>query len=310
MFNHRNLFAFVTVLFCLSSSVFAQQNVTLLFDNTGAEIGVTTPGTTSFSFMGSSWSGGIVETVGSPPLYASGAYSYEVQGGSAMVVFDPPVTNVNFFYVHGNGFPPGTATARATNGTIVDTGDSDQVTTFGDPDHFLDFDEDLPIASITFTGGVIDNFSYTTTAGPAEFNFNMAEGAWLNRDTDGEGILFDFGPSLNLLFGAWFTFTLQPADPGNPPPMDIGFNGQRWMTSLMAINGNTASGPLRARQGGEFDSPPTASETGVVVGQISVEFLLCDLAQVDYMIDSAGVSGSFQIEPLEKVVNPNGFSCI
>ncbi len=310
MQNYWRISIAVAVLMCLSVSTYAQQNVTIFFDNNGAESGITTPGTTSFTFMGSTWSGGIVATEGSPPLYASGAFSYEVQGGSALVTFDPPVSSVNFFYVHGNGFAPGTATARAANGAIVDTGDSDQVTTFGDPDHFVDFTEDLPIASIEFTGGVIDNFSYITTAGSTGFNFSQAEGAWLNPATDGEGILFDFGPSLNMLFGAWFTFTLQSADPGDPPPMDIGFAGQRWMTSLMSINGNVASGPLRARRGGAFDSAPTASETGVVVGQVTVEFLQCDLAQVDYLIDSAGVSGSFQIEPLEKVVNPDGFSCI
>ncbi len=143
-----------------------------------------------------------------------------------------------------------------------------------------------------------------------EFDFALAEGAWLNRNTDGEGILFDFGPTLNLLFAAWFTSTIVEIPPANPPDMDIGGRGQRWMTGLLTLEGNTASGPLRARQGGAFDMPPEADESSAVVGQLSVQFLACDLAQVDYTIDSAGgVTGSFEIEPLEKVVNPNGFSC-
>ncbi len=142
-----------------------------------------------------------------------------------------------------------------------------------------------------------------------EFDFALAEGAWLNRDTDGEGILFDFGPTLNLLFAAWFTSTLEEIAPADPPDIEIGGRGQRWMTALLALDGNTASGPLRARQGGAFDMPPAAAEASAEVGEFSVQFLACDLAQVDYSITSTGTSGSFEIEPLEKVVNPNGFSC-
>lgn len=141
------------------------------------------------------------------------------------------------------------------------------------------------------------------------FDFSLAVGAWLNPNTDGEGILFDYSASLERLFGTWFTFTLQAVEPVNPPAMEIGFDGQRWMTTLMTLNGNTASGPLRARQGGAFDMPPTASESSAEVGQFTVEFSACDLGHVTYTIDSANVSGAFDIEPLEKVVNPDGFSC-
>ncbi len=145
---------------------------------------------------------------------------------------------------------------------------------------------------------------------PADtFDFALAEGAWLNRNTDGEGILFDFGPSLNLLFAAWFTSTLEEFLPPVPAEMEIGGIGQRWMTSLMTLDGNISSGTLRARQGGAFDMPPTEIEASAEVGQISVQFLACDLAQVNYAIDNPDFSGSFEIEPLEKVVNPNGFSC-
>lgn len=298
------------VLAGMASNAWAQQTISLFFDNNGAESGITSPGTTSFSFMGSNWSGGVVATEGSPPLYASGSFSYEVMGGNAMVTFDTPVSSARFFYVHGNGFAPGTATARTANGTIVDTGDSDQATSFGDPDHFIDLDEDLPISTIEFTGGVIDNFSFTVAeTGPAP-SFDLLEGAWQNLDTTGEGILFDFSPSLNLLFMAWFTFTLEAVPSADPPAVDIGFDGQRWMTALLTIDGDTASGPLRARQAGAFDMPPTGSESGQPVGTVSVQLLDCDLALVTYTIDSAGgVSNSFEIVPTELVINPGGFSC-
>ncbi len=141
------------------------------------------------------------------------------------------------------------------------------------------------------------------------FDFALAEGAWLNRNTDGEGILFDFGPTLNLLFAAWFTSTREEVAPADPPDIEIGGRGQRWMTSLLTLDGNTASGPLRARQGGAFDMPPAEDEASAEVGDFSVQFLACDLAEVNYTINSTGTTGSFEIEPLEKVVNPNGFSC-
>jgi len=157
--------------------------------------------------------------------------------------------------------------------------------------------------------GFVNNDIVVTDTPPdgAITGFDFAEGAWLNPATDGEGILFDFGESLDMLFMAWFTFTLEPAPP--TPTIDIGFDGQRWMTALLSLDGNTATGVLRARQAGAFDSPPTPDEVGVNVGTISIEFLDCDFAVVNYDVNSAGVSGSFEIQPLEQVVNPGGFSC-
>lgn len=142
------------------------------------------------------------------------------------------------------------------------------------------------------------------------FDFSLAEGAWQNLDTTGEGILFDFSASLNRLFMAWFTFTLEAIPPAAPPLVDIGFDGQRWMTALLTLDGNTATGMLRARQAGAFDMSPTASESGQPVGTVSIEFLACDLALVTYTIDSAGgITNSFEIVPTESVINPSGFSC-
>jgi len=176
----------------------------------------------------------------------------------------------------------------------------------------LDIEDDVfNLAADIDNDGVItpNDLAVFDTGLPLEIDFSIAEGAWLNTDTNGEGILFDFGPSLDLLFMAWFTFTLEAAEVEIPSPVEIGFAGQRWMTGLLSVNRNTAMGALRARQAGAFDMPPTALETGLDVGEVSIEFLNCDLARVTYAIDSAGVSSSFEIEPLEKVVNPTGFSC-
>ena len=148
---------------------------------------------------------------------------------------------------------------------------------------------------------------------PAEnsaFDFTAAEGSWINQQTPGEGLFFDFGPSLEQLFVAWFTFTLDP-DANGPGGGDVGNPDQRWMTALLNLDPATgsAAGTLRARNGGEFDAPPRPGESNPEVGEITVVFSSCDRAQVEYTIDSVAVSGSFEIVPLEKAVNPDGFQC-
>ena len=105
---------------------------TLFFDGSGAENGVTERGTRSFSFMGSNWSGGVVETEGILALYASGSFSYEIEAGGGSVTFDPPVGSVRFFYVHGFGFAPGVASAFDASDISVGMADSRQATFFGD----------------------------------------------------------------------------------------------------------------------------------------------------------------------------------
>ena len=144
---------------------------------------------------------------------------------------------------------------------------------------------------------------------PSEFDFSLAEDSWLNPDTPGEGLFFDYSRSLDALFVAWFTLKLDATSPTGPVE-GIGTPDQRWMTSLLDLDGNIASGQLRARRGGAFDASPTAFEESVVVGAIEIEFIECDEAIVSYNITSANnLSGEFVIEPLEKNVNPSAFSC-
>ncbi len=135
------------------------------------------------------------------------------------------------------------------------------------------------------------------------------EGTWFNPATDGEGILIDFVPGPDILFAAWFTYTLQAVIPAVGPPQDIGAEGQRWMTTVLTQNGLVASGPLRVRQGGAFDSPPTNVETANIVGQITITFESCDRGTVEYVIDGV-TSGSFEIQPLAQALSPNSFSCV
>lgn len=138
--------------------------VTIFFDGSGPENGVTEPGTTIFSLLGSSWSGGIVRTERMPPLYASGSFSYEIRSEGGEVAFDPPADSVRFFYVHGFGFTAGTATAFDAANSVVGTANSRPATSSSDPTNFVALDPPAPIARIEFSAGVIDNFTFTGAA--------------------------------------------------------------------------------------------------------------------------------------------------
>lgn len=138
----------------------AGAQITLLFEGTGAENGVTEPGAREFSFMGSTWSGGIVRTERIPALYASGSFSYEIGSGGGAVVLTPPSGSVRFFYVHGFGFAAGTATARNDAGDVIGMASSLQASFFGAPGNFVSIEPAEPIARIDFSAGVIDNFTF------------------------------------------------------------------------------------------------------------------------------------------------------
>jgi hypothetical protein len=84
--------------------------LTVTFDGDG---GVTPSGTTTFSIGGATFSGGTVKTVGQPDLYGSGSFSYEVLGGTVvMIEFDQPITDLSLFFVSRS---EGTTTLTAFN---------------------------------------------------------------------------------------------------------------------------------------------------------------------------------------------------
>ena len=155
--------------------------------------------------------------------------------------------------------------------------------------------------------GAVDVFERSAT--DSAIAPNLLEGNWTGPDLSGEGIFVDYGPSLNAMFIAWFSFKLDPVPLADPPPMDLPGSGQRWLTALLEPNGNVWSGPLLSRQGGGFGLPETEFEVNPQVGEITMEFVACDIAQVDYTIDTADISGSVMVEPIEKFVNPDGFEC-
>jgi len=143
---------------------------TIDFDGTGAESGITGAGVSSFTYQSASFSGGTIFAASQSALLASGALAYNATSGSAQVNFGLPISSVTFFYVSGDGFAAGTATAFGPDGSTLGSVNSNPATTFDAPGNFVTLSFAQPIARITFSGGVIDNFSFTTEANDqAEF---------------------------------------------------------------------------------------------------------------------------------------------
>jgi len=122
----------------LVSSVQAQTS-TVDFDNSGAESGITTVNTRNFSFQGSNWEGGEIQQTSDSKFQATGNASYVV-ADQATVSFDPPVRQLRMFFVHGDGFDPGSAQVISSDGTALAEFDSLAATTMGDTNNFVNAD--------------------------------------------------------------------------------------------------------------------------------------------------------------------------
>ena len=139
-------------------------STTILFDDEGEETGITTPGTTGFSYKGSNWSGGTVGTIGDSAVYSSGSFNYEIGNAGAEIIFDVPVELVEFFYVHDSGTTVGTATTFDEGGNVVEVINSILATSFNDPNNFVALtpaSASNPIKRVTLSSGFVDNFSFT-----------------------------------------------------------------------------------------------------------------------------------------------------
>jgi len=138
----------------------------------------------------------------------------------------------------------------------------------------------------------------------------LVEGDWTSPQSANQGLMMDFIEEAGVLFVAWFTFTEQPIAPAEMAPMEIGAAGQRWLVASLEVSGTRASGEIVAPQGGAFEMPLTEFQSSPIVGSMEIEFLGCDRAVVNYDLDRAGLSGSFEIEPIDAVVlPPEQFDC-
>lgn len=281
------------------------------FSNVNAGLDEASRDTTVVRSNQMTWHGGRVAESANPALRSAGFAGLEVTSGSASVVFDRPVSGVRFFYVHGQGIPAGTATALSADGNVLGTFKSREATTFGDSRNFVRFESKQPIAALEFSGGSIDSFQ--TTAFNADFD--LVQGSWVNDDVpenNAAGIFFDHLSTEQTLFAAWFTYTSEPKIAETLWDGDVGSPDNRWLVAEFATDtgSNELSGTLFAAFGGEFNRARTDFQITEAVGSISVDFIDCDRAIVSYDLDEPVLSGTFEIIPTEKQINPDGFSCI
>ena len=263
-----------------------------------------------FKIAGTTWSGGEISASADPALRSAGFSAFEVSSGQGSVVFDRPVAGVRFFFAHGHGVPEGTATAYSADGIVLGTAKSQLATTFGDSRNFVRFDSKQPIAAVTFSGGAIDSFQTQAF----DVDYKLVQGAWVNNDVEennAEGLFFDYLATESALFMAWFAYDSEIKMAPTASDGDVGSPDNRWLTARFDTDtgSNLLTGTIFASSGGEFNSPRTAYQVTEEVGSISIDFVDCDRALVSYDLQTPAISGNFEIIPVEKQVNPDGFSC-
>jgi hypothetical protein len=149
-------------------------SATILFDNNGDEQGLTPPGTTNFSHLGTNWTGGTVTTTSIAPLPSQGPGAYVFGTGGGQITFDEPITQARFFFIHQAGQGPFTARAFDASNNEVGMVTSNLGTNPTNTGNF----ETLTGAAITrieFTGGHVDNFFFQ--ARPIQTALQIDQGA-------------------------------------------------------------------------------------------------------------------------------------
>jgi len=146
---------------------------------------------------------------------------------------------------------------------------------------------------------------------PESFAFdygNDSEGQWVAAEPEfagnRQGLAFDYMGFADSLFVAWFTYVDPNAIDAAAGLDSVGALDNRWLTAQLAIDGNTATGPIFASTGGAFDSPPRDVQESVEVGSMTIEFLACDQAVADYRIEAVGLERTMLLRPLQRVLDP------
>jgi hypothetical protein len=121
---------------------------------------------------------------------------------------------------------------------------------------------------------------------------NLLSGNWFSAATGGQGLILDFNPVQNGLFGAWYTFAPNGQQIGGPA-------SQRWyvMQAPYAAGTTSLSGiPIAIGTGGVFDDPtPTQTQ---IVGSASLALRSCNALTLNYAFSAGsnqGLGGSIEL---------------
>jgi formylglycine-generating enzyme required for sulfatase activity len=117
--------------------------------------------------------------------------------------------------------------------------------------------------------------------------------AWVNLDTLGQGFFFNVFPVLGKMFVAMFTYDTER------PPVGVtamlGGPGQRWLTGLGDIDGNTVVVPIELTTGGIFNSGLPEPGQTPNYGTFVIVFTDCNHATVTYDFPSLGLQGVIEL---------------
>ena len=122
----------------------------------------------------------------------------------------------------------------------------------------------------------------------ADFGYS---GNWYDKNTSGQGIVFELNPNQPLAWLTWYTYA--------PNGQAAGEAGQRWYTAQAAYTPGARSVQmvLYETTGGSFDNPaPTPSTTAV--GTATITLASCSALKLDFNFtggSSAGASGSINM---------------
>jgi len=131
-----------------------------------------------------------------------------------------------------------------------------------------------------------------------QFKINSGlNGAWLNPETTGQGILMEMLPSLDLGFMGWYTFDAQA--PADDAATTIGYAGHRWLTGLGSINreNNSITFDLVNTTDGIFNNNQAVNNSAAsTYGTMTITFIDCSNATVEFNFIQQELNGTFSIQ--------------
>lgn len=143
---------------------------------------------------------------------------------------------------------------------------------------------------------------YDPDAAPFQLNAGLND-AWYNPETPGQGIFVTVFPVISKVFVAMFMWDAER--PLEDVTASLGDPGQRWLTGLGGIQGNTASINLELTSGGVFDSETPSVEQQSGYGTLTLTFEDCATLIVDYNLPGS-LMGTL---PLQRVAGDNVSLC-
>jgi hypothetical protein len=122
----------------------------------------------------------------------------------------------------------------------------------------------------------------------------LLSGNWYDPATSGQGLMFDFSPTINNLFAAWYTFRPNGQQIGGGASQDwYTLQSNQFRPGLTSLTGI----PIVQTAGGVFDDPAPVTPPKQV-GTANIAFQSCDAMTLTYDFtsgDDAGQHGTLNL---------------